>query len=84
MHCSWPAIFHPLGGGSATQFQPCPRKGPDPNKCVSVGFLVRENNQGKIIVPTIADVEHRDTRHVYGAIMFPSCAILSVKQITRV
>lgn len=57
---------------------------PDPPKCVSVGFLVRENNQGKIVVPTIADVENRDNRHGYGGIVIPSSAILSVKQITRV
>ena len=42
---------------------------PDPHKCVSVGFLVRDNERGKIIIPTIADVAHPDNRHVYGGIM---------------
>jgi hypothetical protein len=31
---------------------------PYPHKCVSVGFLVSENSEGKILVPTIGDVEH--------------------------
>ena len=54
---------------------------PDPHKCVSVGFLVRENKRGKMIVPTVADVEHPDNRHVYGTMMIPSSAILSVRQL---
>ena len=56
---------------------------PDPHKCVSVGFLVRENKQGKIIAPTIADVEHPDNRHVYGGIMIPASAILSIREIAK-
>lgn len=54
---------------------------PFPHKCVSVGFLVRENNRGKMIIPTVADIEHPDNRHVYGGMMIPNTAILSVKRL---
>lgn len=54
---------------------------PQPHKCVSAGFLVRENKLGKIIIPTIADMEHPDNRHVYGSILIPTAAILSVKRL---
>ena len=33
-----------------------------PQKCVSVGFLVSETKEGKILIPTMADVEHPENR----------------------
>lgn len=54
---------------------------PNPHKCVSVGFLVQDNKRGKIVVPTIADIEHPDNRHVYGGMMIPAAAILSVRHL---
>lgn len=56
---------------------------PEPylHRCVSVGFLVSENGKGKIVVPTIADVEHPDNRHTYGGMMIPKSAILSERRL---
>ncbi|MFI4987245.1 MAG: hypothetical protein ACHQF3_07375 [Alphaproteobacteria bacterium] len=54
---------------------------PDPHKCVSVGFLLKENAVGKILVPTIADVGHPDNRHSHGGIMIPSCSIISERRL---
>ena len=54
---------------------------PYPHKCVSVGFLISENTTGKILVPTIADVEHQDNRHTYGGMLIPRSAILSEKRL---
>jgi len=54
---------------------------PYPHKCVSVGFLISENDSGKILVPTIADVEHRDNRHTYGGMLIPKSAILSERRL---
>jgi hypothetical protein len=34
-----------------------------PHICVTVGFLLSENRHGKILVPTIGDVEHEENRH---------------------
>jgi hypothetical protein len=53
----------------------------DPHKCVSVGFIVSENKKGVILVPTIADVEHEDNRHVYGGIMIPQGAIVLKRKL---
>lgn len=56
---------------------------PDPylHRAVSVGFLVSENENGKIIVPTIADFEHPDNRHTYGGMLIPRSAILSERRL---
>ena len=54
---------------------------PYPHRCVSVGFLVRENTQGKILVPTIGDVEHEANRHTYGGMLIPMAAILSERRL---
>jgi hypothetical protein len=54
---------------------------PDPHTCVSVGFLVKENERGKILVPTVADVKHADNRHTHGGIMIPACSIISERRL---
>jgi hypothetical protein len=54
---------------------------PDPHTCVSVGFLVKENKLGKILVPTVADVKNAANRHAHGGIMIPVCSILSQRRL---
>ena len=54
---------------------------PDPHTCVSVGFLVKEHELGKILVPTVADVRHTENRHTHGGIMIPRCSIVSERQL---
>jgi hypothetical protein len=54
---------------------------PYPHKCVSVGFLVSENSEGKILVPTIGDVEHPDNSHAYGGMLIPKSAIISERRL---
>lgn len=56
-------------------------KNPDPHRCISVGFLIRANKRGKILVPTIADVEHPDNRHSHGGIMIPTCSIVGERKL---
>jgi len=52
-----------------------------PHRCVTVGFLVSENKHGKILVPTVADIEHENNRHTYGGMMIPAGAIISVRPL---
>jgi hypothetical protein len=47
------------------------------HKCVTVGFLISENEDGKILVPTIGDFEHPNNSHTYGGMMIPASAIIS-------
>jgi hypothetical protein len=54
---------------------------PYPHKCISIGFVVSENRHGKIMVPTIADVEHQENRHTYGGMLIPKSAILSERRL---
>ena len=57
---------------------------PDPyqHRCVSVGFLVSENEHAKILVPTIGDVENEDNRHTYGGMMIPRSAIIAERRLS--
>ena len=50
---------------------------PYPHRCVTVGFLVSENDRGIILVPTVGDIEHRSNSHTYGGMMIPLSAIIS-------
>jgi hypothetical protein len=56
---------------------------PDPylHRCISVGFLISESANAKILVPTIADIEHPDNRHTYGGMMIPKSAILLERRL---
>ncbi len=54
---------------------------PYPHKCISVGFLAAENELGKIVVPTVGDVEHANNRHIYGGMMIPLSAIISERYL---
>lgn len=47
------------------------------HKCVTVGFVVSETQDAKILVPTIGDVDHPDNSHTYGGMMIPRRAIIS-------
>ena len=54
---------------------------PYPHRCVTVGFLVKENKNGKIVVPTVGDFEHRDNSHTYGGMMIWGVAIISERRL---
>jgi hypothetical protein len=54
---------------------------PYPHRCVTVGFLVSENERGKILVPTVGDVGHKDNSHAYGGMMIPRSAIVSERRL---
>jgi hypothetical protein len=56
-------------------------KNPDPHRGISVGFLIRANESGKILAPTIADVEHPGNRHTHGGIMIPTCSIIEERKL---
>jgi hypothetical protein len=46
------------------------------------GWLdLEENNQGKILVPTVANVKNAANRHTHGGIMIPACSILSERRL---
>jgi hypothetical protein len=51
------------------------------HRCLTVGFLVSENKDGKILVPTVGDIGHKDNRHTYGGMMIPRSAIVSEKRL---
>lgn len=54
---------------------------PYSHRCVTVGFLVGENKLGKILVPTITNLEYEDSKQTYGGMMIPRSAIISQKKL---
>ncbi len=57
---------------------------PYPHRCVSVGFVVRDNDSGLVVVPTVADLDHEDNRHTFGGLLIPKAAIVSQKELGSV
>jgi hypothetical protein len=51
------------------------------HKCVSVGFIVSETREGKILISTVADIEHPENRHTYGGMLIPSAAIKFIRPL---
>jgi len=49
--------------------------------CLTVGFLVAENKDAKILVPTIGDHEHKENSHTYGGMMIPRSAIIRERRL---
>ena len=54
---------------------------PYPHRCVTVGYIVLENQHGKIVVPTIGDIGHVENSHTYGGMLIPIVAILSEREL---
>lgn len=52
-----------------------------PHKCLSVGFLVKEGPEAKILMPTTADIENAENYHFYGGIKIPTRSILSERKL---
>lgn len=51
------------------------------HRCVTVGFLVADDDEAKLLLPTIADIEHPDNRHAYGGMLIPGAAIVSMRRL---
>jgi hypothetical protein len=52
---------------------------PEPyeHRCITVGFVISSNKNGKVLVPTVGDTGHPDNSHTYGGMMIPRSAIIS-------
>ena len=51
------------------------------HRCITVGFVVSENEEAKILVPTLADQDHEENTHTYGGMLIPQRAILSERAL---
>lgn len=56
---------------------------PEPHLCVSVGFVVKESKDAKVLAPNLADVRSDDNRQAYGGIMIPTGAIVREEVLKR-
>lgn len=55
----------------------------EPHYCVSVGFLIKDNRDAKILAPNLADVRSEDNRQAFGGIMIPTRAIIRQRVLKR-
>ena len=52
-------------------------------KCVSVGFLVSDDEERKVLAPNMADIDHASNLQLSGEIVIPTACVLSVKLLTE-
>lgn len=56
---------------------------PEPyaHRCLSVGYLIAENDEGLILVPNLGSVDDPDEMHTYGGVMIPAHAVRKRKKL---
>ncbi len=54
---------------------------PEPHRCISVGFVIKESKDAKVVAPHLADVRSDDNKQAYGGIMIPTRAIVREKRL---
>ncbi len=50
-------------------------------KCVSVGFLLRDNKDVKILAPNMADIDDPDNLQAAGTIVIPSRSVTAIRRL---
>jgi len=50
-------------------------------KCVSVGFLLRDNNDVKILAPSMAGIDDPDNLQTSGTVVMPSRSVTEVRRL---
>ena len=53
-------------------------------KCVSVGFLISDDDEQKVLAPNMADIESKDNIQTSGVIHIPSKCVLKITPIAEV
>ena len=52
-------------------------------KCVSVGFLLRDNKDVKILAPNMADIDDPDNLQTSGTIVIPSRSVTAIRRLAE-
>lgn len=55
----------------------------EPVKCVSVGWLVADDGQKKVLAPNMGDIDDASNMQLSGEIVIPSACVISVKRLTE-
>ena len=56
----------------------------DAVKCGSVGWLVHDDDQKKVLAPNMGDIDDASNMQLSGEIVIPTSCILSVKRLTEI
>lgn len=67
------ASWRHLGG--AKEWQIC--------KCVSVGFLIADDEVRKVLAPNMADIDDASNMQLAGEIVIPTACVLSLKRLVE-
>lgn len=52
-------------------------------KCASVGWLVADDKEKKVLAPNMADIDDASNMQLAGEIVIPTSCVLSVKRLTE-
>ena len=55
----------------------------NPCKCVSVGFMVADDADKKVLAPNMADIDSASDMQLAGEIVIPTSCVLSIKRLTE-
>ena len=53
-------------------------------KCASVGWLVADDAQKKVLAPNMGDIDDASNMQLSGEIVIPTSCVISVKRLTEV
>lgn len=53
-------------------------------KCASVGWLVADDKEKKVLAPNMGDIDDASNMQLSGEIVIPTSCVLSVKHLTEV
>lgn len=56
----------------------------DTCKCVSVGFMVADDDDKKVLAPNMADIDSASNMQLAGEIVIPSACVVSITRLTEV
>jgi hypothetical protein len=55
----------------------------DSVKCASVGWLVHDDKQKKVLAPNMGDIDDANNMQLSGEIVIPTSCVLSIKKLTE-
>jgi hypothetical protein len=53
-------------------------------KCVSVGFLVADDADRKVLAPNMADIDDASNMQLAGEIVIPTSCVVSLKRLVEI
>ena len=56
----------------------------DAVKCASVGWLVHDDDQKKVLAPNMGDIDDASNMQLSGEIVIPTCCVLRIARLNEI